>query len=50
MKGKGWGISNTPWEATLLVLLNVFYDEKLEYIWFRGRDLKGFGDVKPFTN
>ena len=47
---RGGAISNTPWETSLLVLVNVFYDKKREYIWFRGGDLKGFGDIKPFTN
>ena len=30
------------------VLLNASYHEKHEYIWFRGGDLNGFGDIKPF--
>ena len=33
-----------PWETSLPVSLNVFYDKKHEYICFRGGDLKGFGD------
>ena len=27
-------------------LLNVSYHKKQEYIWFRGGDLNGFGDIR----
>ena len=30
------------------VLLNVSYHKIHEYIWFRGRDLNGFRDIKTF--
>ena len=39
-----------PWETSLSVLLNVFYHKKHEYIWFRGGDLNGSRDIKPFMN
>ena len=38
------------WETSLPVLLNVCYDKKHEFIWFRGGYLNGFRDIKPFTN
>ena len=30
------------------VLLNVSYHKEYHYIWFRGGDLNGFPDIKPF--
>ena len=33
---------------SLSVLLNVSYDKEHDYTWFRGWDLNGFRDIKPF--
>ena len=48
MKGRGGACSCMPLGTFRSVLMSEFYHKEYHYIWFRGGDLNGFRDIKPF--
>ena len=48
MEQRGLACLGTNQGTTWSVLLNVSYHKKNEHIWFIGRDLNHFRDIKPF--